>query len=35
MQEIAAAIRLGASTFLNYEFRIVAIISAILAVILA
>ncbi|MGI6157330.1 MAG: sodium-translocating pyrophosphatase [Saccharofermentanales bacterium] len=34
MQEIAAAIRLGASTFLNYEFRIVAIISAILAVIL-
>lgn len=34
MQEIAAAIRLGASTFINYEYRVVAIIAAIIAVIL-
>ncbi len=35
MQEIAAAIRLGASTFINYEYRVVGSISAVLAVILA
>ena len=34
MQEIAAAIRLGASTFINYEYRVVAIIAAIISVIL-
>lgn len=34
MQEIAAAIRLGASTFINYEYRIVALISLIIAIIL-
>lgn len=34
MQEIAAAIRLGASTFINYEYRVVAIIAAIITVIL-
>lgn len=34
MQEIAAAIRLGAATFINYEYKIVAIIAAIIAVVL-
>ncbi len=34
MRQIAAAIRLGASTFINYEYRVVAAISAVIAVIL-
>ncbi|MGN1073920.1 MAG: sodium/proton-translocating pyrophosphatase, partial [Eubacteriales bacterium] len=34
MKEIAAAIRLGADTFIRYEYRIVAIIAAIIAVVL-
>lgn len=34
MQEIAGAIRHGAITFLNYEYRLILIISAIIAVIL-
>ena len=34
MQEIAKAIRIGANTFINYEYRIVAIIAAIIAVVL-
>ncbi len=34
MQEIAGAIRHGAITFLNYEYRLIVIISAIIAVIL-
>ncbi len=35
MQEIAAAIRLGANTFISYEYKIVAFIAAIIAVLLA
>ena len=35
MQEIASAIRLGANTFVVYEYKIVAGIAAIIAVILA
>lgn len=34
MREIASAIRLGASTFINYEYRVVAMIAAVIAVIL-
>ncbi len=34
MQEIAEAIRIGANTFINYEYRIVAIIAVIIAVVL-
>lgn len=34
MQEIAAAIREGANAFINYEYKIVAIIGAIVAVVL-
>ncbi len=32
MKEIAAAIRLGANTFINYEYKIIAIIAAVVAV---
>ena len=35
MTEIAKAIRLGANTFINYEYKVVAIIGAIIAVVLA
>lgn len=35
MIEIAQAIRLGANTFINYEYKIVAIIGVIIAVVLA
>ncbi len=35
MIEIGQAIRLGANTFINYEYKVVAIIGAIIAVILA
>ena len=35
MTEIAQAIRLGANTFINYEYKIVALIGAIIAVVLA
>lgn len=35
MQEIAGAIRVGANAFINYEYRIVAIIGGIIAAILA
>lgn len=35
MMEIANAIRLGANTFINYEYKIVAIIGVIIAIILA
>lgn len=34
MQEIAARIRMGAVTFLNYEFRIIAVIAVIVAVVM-
>ena len=34
MQEIAAAIRTGANAFINYEYRIVAIIAVVIAVVL-
>ncbi len=34
MQEIALAIRIGASTFINYEYRVVAVIAAIITVVL-
>lgn len=34
MKEIAAAIRLGANTFINYEYKIIAIIAAVIAVVL-
>ncbi|HZK28877.1 MAG TPA: sodium-translocating pyrophosphatase [Clostridia bacterium] len=34
MQEIAAAIRLGAATFINYEYKVVAVIAGVIAVIL-
>ncbi len=35
MQEIAAAIREGANTFINYEYKIVAMIAGIITIILA
>lgn len=35
MREIAAAIRLGANTFITYEYKIVAMIAAVVAVLLA
>ena len=35
MKEIAKEIRLGANTFINYEYKIVAMIGAIIAVVLA
>lgn len=35
MQEIAGEIRLGANTFINYEYRVVAIVAVIIIVILA
>ena len=34
MKEIAAAIRGGAATFINYEYRVVAMIAAVIAVVL-
>ena len=34
MQEIAGAIRIGANAFIRYEYKIVAIIGAVVAVIL-
>ncbi|MBR5263205.1 MAG: sodium-translocating pyrophosphatase [Clostridia bacterium] len=35
MQEIAGEIRLGAITFINYEYRVVAVVAAIIVVVLA
>ena len=35
MQEIAGEIRLGANTFINYEYRVVAVVAAIIVVVLA
>ena len=35
MQEIAAAIRVGANAFITYEYKIVAIVAAVVAVLLA
>lgn len=35
MQEIAGEIRLGANTFINYEYRVVAVVAVIIVVILA
>ena len=35
MKEIAKEIRLGANTFINYEYKVVALIGAIIAVVLA
>ena len=34
MQEIAAAIRVGANAFINYEYRIICVVAAIIAVIM-
>ncbi len=34
MQEIAAAIRLGANTFINYEYKVITIIAIVIAVVL-
>ncbi len=35
MQEIAGEIRLGANTFISYEYRVVAVVAAIIVVVLA
>ncbi len=35
MQEIAAAIRLGANTFIRYEYKVIAIVAAAIAVLLS
>ena len=35
MQEIAAAIRVGANAFITYEYKVVAIVAAVVAVLLA
>ncbi len=34
MQEIAAAIRLGANTFINYEYKVITIIAIVIAIVL-
>ena len=35
MREIASAIRLGANTFINYEYKIIAIVASVVALLLA